>query len=263
MADRIHIWHYIIKEDGEPMENADIRLYLSGTTTEANIYLTKNSANYTTCRNADLKTNNDGYVEFWLAGDWESGGHAFTQLFKLEWYKAGTAPGYIEDYNPWPNTLIWRDTNSSADRDYRNKFVSDQLANKWLTHVPQIVPSASPHDLQPVDYESGCDDDIYDKVVSNKMLNDILLNCYASDSVGVSGNTAGHSETITSWSTIGSQYYKDISHPTVDNDSCVILIDINTLEQIMPAEVIYTGTNTTRVIVEENNDMRVTIHGSI
>ena len=261
MADRIHIWHYILKEDGEPMENADIRLYLSGTTTEANIYLTKNSANYTTCRNSDLKTNNDGYVEFWLAGDWESGGYAFTQLFKLEWYKVGTAPGFIEDYNPWPNTLIWRDTNSSADKDYRNKFVSNYLVNRWLTHIPQIVPSASPHNLQPVDYESGCLDDVYDKVVSNKMLNDILQNCYASDSFGFTCDADSHSEDITSWSIIGSQYYKDISHPTVNNDSYVVLVDINTLEQVVPANIIFTGTNTTRIIVEENNDMRVTISG--
>jgi uncharacterized GH25 family protein len=70
MADRIHFWHYVLNEGGQPLENAEIRLYLQDSpTTEADIYTSPTAATSTTCSQADIKTDNDGYFEFWLEGE--------------------------------------------------------------------------------------------------------------------------------------------------------------------------------------------------
>jgi hypothetical protein len=266
MAERIHFWHYVLNEGGQPIQNAEIRLYLQNApTTEADIYLTQDAASSTKCSDADIKTDNDGYFEFWLEGEGGSGGYAHTTEFILEWYKAGIAPGYIYNYNPWPNALVWRDTNIGADVTYENKFVSNYLANKWFGHANAIVPSESPHDLHPVDYESGCDDNTYNKVVSNKFLYDILKGCEFGDTFNLTSIYDGvqeHQELVSSWTTSGSLYYKDITHAGVTGDTVVKMVKTTGYEEIVPAVVIRLSATTTRVAIDENIEAYVTIQGS-
>jgi hypothetical protein len=141
----------------------------------------------------------------------DEGGYAHTTEFILEWFKAGIAPGYIYNYNPWPNALVWRDTDIGADVTYENKFVSNFLANKWYGHAISIVPSDAPHDLYPVDYESGCDDNTYNKVVSNKFIFDILVGCAAGDTFNLTSiydNVQEHQELVSSWTASGGLYVK-------------------------------------------------------
>lgn len=262
---RIHFWHYVLNEEGQPIQNAEIRLYLNDApTTEAIIYITETAISSTTCKNADIKTDKDGFFEFWLAGESDSGGYPHTQKFILEWFKAGTRPGYIYNLNPWPNALVWRDTNIGVGKDNLNKFISDYLANKWWTHTELIVPSAAPHNLQPVDFESGCNDDVYNKIVSNKFLNDILNGCYAGDTFDLSTIYDGvqeHIETVTSWTALGDLYYIDISHPTVNNVSSVRMVDINTFEEVIPAEIEHLTAISTRVYIDVDIDVKITIQG--
>ena len=265
---RTKIWHYVLNEGGQPIQNAEIRLYLQDSpTTESVIYATP-SGGATTCSQADIKTDNDGYFEFWLEGETGTGGYAHTQEFILEWFKAGIAPGYVYNYNPWPNALVWRDTNIGADKTYENKFVSNYLVNKWYGHATAIVPSASPHDLYPVDYNSGCTDNTYNKVVSNKFIFDIRKNCSVALSGSryylnkIYGGVRQHTEPITSWSTSGDYYYMNISHPTVNGDSVVRVVNSDTKEEIVPAVITRLSANITRVAVDEDINAYVTIQGS-
>ena len=262
-ASRIHFWHYVLNEDGQPIQNAEIRFYLNDDpTTEAYIFKNDITGSKTTCSISDIKTDNDGFFEFWIGSEWEDGGYSHTQEFRLEWFKAGTRPGMIDYINPWPNVLIWRDKDTGSDREYRNKFVSDYLVNKWLTHAYAIIPSASPHDIHPVDYESGCNDDKYNKVVSNKFLYDILQGCYAGDTETITYNgVTEYSQNITSWTASGGVYYKDINHTNVKNDSSIVLIKIDDYEEIIPKKIIHIGVNTTRIVVSEDIDVIVIVDG--
>jgi hypothetical protein len=137
-SSRIHFWHYVLNEGGQPIQNAEVRLYLSDDpTTEANIFLTELGSSYTTTSQADIKTDNDGFFQCWLANEFEDGGYSYTQAFRLEWYKAGTAPGLIDNINPWPNAFAWEDINSGVDVNHRNKFVSNFLSKKWWIMLMQ------------------------------------------------------------------------------------------------------------------------------
>jgi len=270
-SERIHFWHYVLNEGGQPIQNAEIRLYLqSSPTTEAEIYTSPIAVTSTTCSLADIKTDNDGYFEFWLEGEGGEGGYAHATEFILEWYKAGTAPGYIYNYNPWPNALVWRDKNIGADVNYENKFISNYLAEKWFGHANAIVPSASPHDLHPVDYQSGCDDNTYNKVVSNKFIYDIQVGAADGETFNLTSIYDGvqeHQKVVSAGNLIvsGSLYYKDINHVGVTGDTVVKMVKIDGYEEIIPAVVQRLSSTSTRVAIDISagyTDVWVTIQGS-
>jgi hypothetical protein len=263
-ASRTLFWHYVLNEDGQPIQNAEIRLYLNDDpTTEANIFLTETSSSFTTCSLANIKTDNNGFFSFWLGNEYESGGYSLRQEFILEWFKAGSAPGQIKDINPWPNAFAWQNVNSGADSEYRNKFVSDFYANKWWTHFNAVVPSASPHDLHPVDYESGCDDNRYNKVVSNKFIDDIWNWSIAEGSETLSNQGVFELQQSLSWTASGDSYYCDISHPVdiTSQEVSIILIKSDDERQVMPKKIINVSTGITRVVMDSPINVIVNMHG--
>jgi hypothetical protein len=268
-TERIHLWHYVLNDAGQPIENAEIRLYLqSAPTTEADIYLTPTAATSTTCSVADIKSDSDGYFEFWLEGESAEGGYAHNTEFILEWYKAGTAPGYIYNYNPWPNALVWRDVNTGTDTTNVNKFISNYLGYKWYQEhiIDGIIPSAAPHNIYPVDYLSGCDDNTYNKVVSNKFIYDIQVSAASASTYDLSGLYDGvqeHQELVTSWTSSGSIYVEDISHPNVTGDTVVRLVKTGSgYREIVPALIQKLNATTTRVALDDDVESWVTIQGS-
>ena len=292
MVDRIHVWHYVLNEEGQPVEDANIRLHLSNSTTEANIFVTETSSSYTTCSVADIKTNSEGFFEFWLAGNWETGGYDFSQLFRLRWYRPGIKQGYINNYNPWPNILTWVNTPSGGDVSYRNKFVSNTLVNTWLSHAsgssPQLsynslIPSASIHGISKVDYSSGCNNNDYNKVVSNEFFRNIIEKCDLYDSISLSGGVPPNggffpsgSEIIEVNSTIpsgtwnvvpsgswmvsgspsGTYYYE---HFNVTSGGYVFLVNTTTHEEVTPTNV-FTMPSGTRIVIDEDINAEVSIN---
>lgn len=286
MVDRIHVWHYILNEEGQPVEDANVRLYLSNSTTEANIFVSENSTSYTTCSVADIKTNSEGFFEFWLAGNWETGGYDFSQLFRLEWYRPGIKLGYINNYNPWPNILTWVNTSGGGDASYCNKFVSNTLVNTWLTHVSgsDPIPSASIHGISAVDYSSGCSNNDYNKVVSNEFFRNIIEKCDLYDSISLSGGVSpsggffpSGSEviedtfTVTSggWTVVpsgswmvsgspsGTYYYE---HFNVPSGGYVFLVNTTTHEEVTPTNVFIIPSAGTRVLIDEDIGAEVSIN---
>jgi hypothetical protein len=265
---RIHYWHYIIAEDGKPLQNVSVRFYLNDSpTTEANIFVSETSSSPTTTSQANITTDADGFFEFWLENEWNTGGYPHTQEFILEWYKAGTRPKTISNINPWPNTRKWRNSNTGTDKDYRNKFVSDYYVNRWWTHVNDYVPSASPHDLHKVDVTVGCSDNRYNKVISNKFAYDIIAIAasYGTASPTPSGVVEDRQEVLSgSWTLSGaaSAYYIDISHTDVDSQYVSVQVaKLNNDERVDPKDITHLSSSVTRVWMASAGNVDITIHG--
>jgi hypothetical protein len=126
---RFHYWSFLLDEEGQPIENASIWVYLAGTSTPAELYPSENG-NYQTTpsviytfksyEGADesdddvdiIKTDENGFFEFWLGNVNEINGYETNQKFKINWYKAGIAEGQIDYVNiiTYYPTFTWRGT---------------------------------------------------------------------------------------------------------------------------------------------------------
>jgi hypothetical protein len=112
---RFHYWSFLLDEEGQPIENASIWIYLAGTSTPAELYPSE-SGNYQTdplistfesYEDGDesesnieiIKTDEDGFFEFWVGNENETNGYGTEQKFKIKWYKAGIAEGEIDYIN--------------------------------------------------------------------------------------------------------------------------------------------------------------------
>jgi hypothetical protein len=152
-----------------------VRVYLAGTLIEANIFLNSTFGSITKSSTEDLKTNKYGFVQFWVGDIWETeGGYDATQTFKIVWQN--DVDGKEEEID---NFYIFApvlpiDTTLAAESqdDYYdlNKVISNRQGKKWNDHVDSIVPSASPHDLEPVVFFDL--DTRFNKVISNSELED-------------------------------------------------------------------------------------------
>jgi len=190
---RYHYWQYIVDEEGSPLDSVEIRFYLSDQpTVEASIFLNPTTGAITTSSQADLKTDANGFFEFWVGDPWEvEGGYAHTQKFRLEWYKAGIIAGYIDPVDVFPPLPSVDETATGqglGEREKKNKLISNALAYKWNSHIDLPVPSASPHDIQPVRF---CDtNDEYNKVVSNRLINKMYQGALSGGTVNLDASTA-------------------------------------------------------------------------
>jgi hypothetical protein len=99
---RIHFWSYLLNEEGQPLQNADVTVYLAGTVVPADIYLQEAGGTYTDVE-PQLTTNSEGYFEFWIGDVEEVAGYATPQKFKLVWEKIGVATGLIDFIDILPN----------------------------------------------------------------------------------------------------------------------------------------------------------------
>jgi hypothetical protein len=101
---RVHYWHYLLNEEGQPVPDAVIGVLEAGTQTYLWIYDNELSGtafcNYektgttpSTDGNPQIRTNSDGYFEFWVADSSDiSRGYSGIKL-KITWSK----PGIIDD----------------------------------------------------------------------------------------------------------------------------------------------------------------------
>lgn len=189
---RYHYWQYIVDEEGTPLDGVEISFKLSGTETFASIFLNPTTGAITTTENAQLKTDENGFFEFWVGDPWEAeGGYQHTQKFRLQWYKAGIIAGEIDPVDIFPPLPSVDETATGQDigeKEKKNKLISNALAYKWNSHIDLPVPSASPHDLQPV---VVCDlDDEFNKVVSNRLINEIYQSAISGGNVNLDASPA-------------------------------------------------------------------------
>lgn len=207
---KVEYWQYFIDKKGKPRKNTQVRVYLAGTSIEANIYIDKDFGTLTTSSEEDLKTNLFGFVQFWVGDSLETeGGYDVDQQFKV-----------VCNVDEIDNIYLFAPVRSikvsdaikgiPSNKDF-DKVISNLQGYNWDDHVNQIVPSASPHDLQPVDLFDT--DTVQNKVISNKLGYQLYKMVELSSSVSVDISAARfYSESITSWSSSGGIFYKDITH---------------------------------------------------
>lgn len=99
---RIHFWSYLLNEEGQPLQGADVTVNLAGTDVPADIYLQEAGGSSTDIA-PQLQTNSEGYFEFWIGDVNEIAGYATPQKFKLVWEKLGVSTGQIDFIDILPN----------------------------------------------------------------------------------------------------------------------------------------------------------------
>jgi len=104
---RIQYWSFLLNEEGQPIENAEVWVYLAGTTTAADLYSSENgvysSSPYQLTFNSEeggsqnIVTDANGFFNFWIGDMDETNGYQIDQKFKLKWYKANITEGSIDN----------------------------------------------------------------------------------------------------------------------------------------------------------------------
>ena len=268
---RIHYWQYIANEDGRPIAGVDIRFYLQGTSTEANIYANPTVGHVTTTSALNVQTNVDGFFQFWVGDEWElNGGYVSTQRFRLTWEKAGIANGEIDNMDIFPPlyTVNTTGTGTVTENARKNKLISNALGKAWNDHVASELPSASPHNIEPV--ERCVTDATFNKVVSNLWANQIYTAAISASEVTTLDASAADVSlnTVNAWTPSGDLFYADIdpvsgSWGVFNNDYPIVqLVDTSDFTSIVGADVLSLSASAVRIFVADNTiTARVTIIG--
>jgi len=127
---RVHYWQFLIDEEGRPIEGADVYVLLANSDEGAFIYKDEISGEAVSSL-PQLKTNTEGFFEFWIGDLSEINGYNSTQKFKLYWERIGIASGMIDYLDVFPPTIPVDETDNSPDK---NKSVSNKLAKGWEEH---------------------------------------------------------------------------------------------------------------------------------
>ena len=110
---RIHFWSYMLNEEGQPLQGADVTIMLAGTIVPADIYL-QEAGGASTDVAPQLVTNSEGYFEFWIGDVNEIAGYATPQKFKLVWEKSGVSSGQIDFIDILPNAPRFFNTTTTS-----------------------------------------------------------------------------------------------------------------------------------------------------
>ena len=110
---RIHFWTYMLNEEGQPLQDANVTVMLAGTVVPADVYLQEAGGSSTDVA-PQMITNSEGYFEFWIGDVNEIAGYATPQKFKLKWEKVGVTTGQIDFIDILPNApRFYNDTTTS------------------------------------------------------------------------------------------------------------------------------------------------------
>lgn len=158
---RKHWWSFLLNEEGQPIQNADISVYLAGTETAVLIYKDEFSTESEGTA-PQITSNQNGYFEFWLP-DINNVDYDTTQKFKIEWNKTGIEYGYIDYIDIYPSFTPVDESNTD---DTKDKTVSNELANLWESH--RLDDSNTVHGLEEVNEFDSVSE------TKNKLINNAL-----------------------------------------------------------------------------------------
>jgi len=178
---RVHFWKFIVNEAGEPIENANIYIYLAGTTTPAWVYYDEFSATGTRTE-PQVSSLRNGYFEFWIDEDQnfqygdevdneEATAYGFSQKFKIRWEKTGIASGTIDYVDIFPPNRYFEQVgleSGDCSSTIKNKVISNELACYWNNHVElNVLEDGLPvHGLEIVRPDEP--DDFENKIITNR-----------------------------------------------------------------------------------------------
>jgi len=98
---RVHFWSFLLSEEGTPIASADINVRLTVSNDPAYVYTSESGATETNTL-PQATTDANGYFEFWVGDINETYGYTIPQKFKIAWFKAGVADGYIDNVDILP-----------------------------------------------------------------------------------------------------------------------------------------------------------------
>lgn len=260
---RIHFWQYIINDEGEPLENVNVRIYKSDSpTSEANIFTHPVAGSATSSTTAALSTDGNGFFECWF-GDVNEGssGYSSTQRFNVTWNRAGMGDGYINNVNVYPNTFrVVLTDNVSADKDVRNKLISNQYGYNWETHRNTAASTQTVHGMEAVDETDT--DTTFNKLVNNSLVNHIwsVLTSAGAASISVSGAAVANFN-VSGWTSSSGLYYADLNHYLNREYPVVSVYKSSNGRRIQPTDIESTSTSTIRLWMAEELTLDVTIIG--
>jgi len=143
---RVHYWHYLLNEEGQPIEAAIISVMQSESTTYVWLYDVEiggtafiNYERSGSTGNPQLRTNSDGFFEFWISDDSDLSGHGYAGIkLKIKWSKPGViSDGYIDniEFSISPEPVLETDYSVIG----KNKLISNKLAYRWESAVKRVI----------------------------------------------------------------------------------------------------------------------------
>ena len=146
---RKHYWQFLVTDEGNPIENAQITVYRAGTTDPVWVY-TDEQGTSGSDSNPQITTSLKGYFEFWIADQSDpTHGYELSTKFKVGWIANGVSDGYIDNIDVF-STFIEPVDETSTD-ELKNKALSNLLAYTWEAHRMASLPADSVHGIDPVD----------------------------------------------------------------------------------------------------------------
>ena len=255
---KLHFWQYIVDDTGVPLENVNVRIYLSDDpNTLANIFTHQTTGSSTTTLEALSTTDGDGFFECWFGDYLEgSGGYSADQRFKITWERAGLDDGYIDGIDIFPNFYEVDELDSVSVT--KNKLISNQMAYEWETH--KNASALSVHGMEAV-VVSGSDT-TYNKLVSNSLMNHIWSVVTSAGAMSISASAAAVREfDVTIWAPSSDIYYADLDHFLNRQYPVVILYKASNGEQIQPLNIESISVSRIRIWMPEEVSLKVTIVG--
>lgn len=259
---RLHYYQYILDNKGNPLTNADVRIYLSGTSTEANIYTHPTRGTQTISSSAKIKTDDQGFFEVWFGDSYEkNGGYDSRQKFKVIWTK-GAFTNTINNLTVYAPLFPVDETNYYDEA--LNKTISNFLVKKLEHHIESIVPSAAPHNIVPYNVSTDLyyvNDTNCNKVISNRLAFQMWqIADLVNGTLSIDTSAARyHLEYNVTPFGFGSPYYADIVHNL--NNLWPLVVVIRSKRIIIPEDIISLNENTTRIFLETNLNVDVVIIG--
>lgn len=266
---RIGYWQYFVDKKGRPLKEVEVRVYLAGTLTEADIYLNPTFGSITKSSTEDLKTDKYGFVQFWIGDEWEiEGGYESNQQFKIVVQNTIDSVEEIIDnlfvFAPVRPVNVSNDIIGIPSNKDKDKVISNTQGYSWNTHVDSIVPSASPHNLQPVEYFNL--DDTQNRVVSNKLGYQMyqMANTASTTPIDISASNF-YSEEVSSWTASGSLYYTDVTHNLTNSYPIVKVVKaspfFNRDFEVVPDKIESINYNVVRVWLATSITVRIAVFG--
>jgi hypothetical protein len=280
---RYHYWQFLVNQEGQPINDANISVFLANSDTPANIYLGETTTEYSNTV-PQIKTNSVGYFEFWIGDDEEEHGNPTDQKYKIKWEREGIVYGEIDYIDIFPKQEPVDETDNLST--IRNKTISNRLANYWEGHrTHNVILDGYPiHGISFVDLNSS-------NTTINKLVSDYIAkswedhknftftestsaesvdNAHNLQPVNIDDDDPTFNKLVSnklinkltyrivpfeinSWGIENEDTYSVIlSHDLNDEYPSIFCWDINTHKQIIPTEIETIDENSLKIIVSDN-----------
>lgn len=172
---RRHYWQFLVTDEGNPIENAEISIYIAGTTDPAYVY-TDEFGPAGSSSDPQIRTSRKGFYEFWIADKQEPNGYFLQTKFKIAWAAVGVQTGFIDYVDVFSTSVAEIDITDT--NEYKNKAVSNYLGKGWEDHKNSVLYVDNVmqiHGMGAVD-EGQSDVTLLPNTKLNRLVSNILAN---------------------------------------------------------------------------------------